>query len=299
MVMRSKSLLGVGSALLVAGLAGYGLRVYAEGAPTVKPMFYAGTLEASGRLASGAHSIALTLYDAETAGNQVCVSQTPNVPVEGGRFRVEVSADCVTKMRAQPDVWVELKFTGPDGVPHELPLRTKVGAMPYAMEAQHAVSASSASSAVGALGAQVVPAGAVMAFDLEACPPGWTELATARGRTIVGTNPSAGAGLSARARGAAFGAESAALAAANLPPHSHSGATRAADAPGGTEPYRDYNNAGCGAPGRGIAYVGGVDCLQNSWREHTHPFTTGDGPGASQPFGIVQPSLALLYCKKN
>ncbi|MBI5610420.1 MAG: proprotein convertase P-domain-containing protein [Deltaproteobacteria bacterium] len=37
----------------------------------------------------------------------------------------------------------------------------------------------------------LVPAGAVMAFNLKACPAGWTELVAARGRTIVGL-PSGG-----------------------------------------------------------------------------------------------------------
>ena len=142
--------------VLVAGLAlaaGYGLHVLAEGAPTLKPLFYSGTLEASGKLASGDHTITLTFFDAEMAGNAVCKSETVNAPVTAGRFRVEVSAECVAALKNQPDVWVGLKFAGPDGVPHEIPLRTKIGAVPFAMEAQHAVSASSAASAAGTLAA--------------------------------------------------------------------------------------------------------------------------------------------------
>ena len=40
-----KSTLLLSCALGLAASAGYGLRVYAEGAPTTKPIFYAGTLE--------------------------------------------------------------------------------------------------------------------------------------------------------------------------------------------------------------------------------------------------------------
>ena len=134
-------------------LAGYGLRVLAEGAPTRKPLFYAGTLEANGKPANGPHTISLVLFDADTGGAQLCLSETPNAPVENGRFRVEVSAACVAELKAQPDVWVALKFTGPDGVPHELPVRTKIGAVPFALEAQHAVAASVASGAAGNLAA--------------------------------------------------------------------------------------------------------------------------------------------------
>jgi hypothetical protein len=137
---RWKLVAGCGS-LVLAVSAGYGLRVLAEGAPTIRPLFYAGTLESGGKLASGAHSIVLTFFDAETAGKQLCVSETNKAPVDAGRFRVEVGADCVATMKKSPDVWIALKFTGPDGVPHELPERTKVGAVPYAMETAHAVEA--------------------------------------------------------------------------------------------------------------------------------------------------------------
>jgi hypothetical protein len=58
----------------------------------------------------------------------------------------------VESMKTQPDVWVALRFTGPDGVPHELPKRSKVGAVPYAMQAQHAVTSSSAAAASAAAG---------------------------------------------------------------------------------------------------------------------------------------------------
>jgi hypothetical protein len=141
MVLSSRSLLAAACLSSISLAAGYGLRVWAEGAPTLKPLFYSGTLESAGRLASGAHTIVLTLFDAETAGKQLCVSETTKAPVEAGRFRVEVSADCVSAMQKFPDVWAALRFTGPDGVPHELPDRTKIGAVPYALEAQHAVEA--------------------------------------------------------------------------------------------------------------------------------------------------------------
>lgn len=131
----------------LAVFAGYGLRVYAEGAPTQQPVFYAGMIEANGKPATGLHSIAMALYEAQAGGGPLCTSESTKVPVEAGRFRVEVSADCVASMRARGDVWAALKFTGPDGVPHELPERSKLGAVPYAMEAQHSVSASNADKA--------------------------------------------------------------------------------------------------------------------------------------------------------
>jgi hypothetical protein len=141
MVFSSRSLLAAACLSSISLAAGYSLRVWAEGAPTLKPLFYSGTLESAGKLASGAYTIVLTLFDAESAGKQLCISETTKAPVEAGRFRVEVSADCVAVMKKTPDVWAALKFAGPDGTPHELPDRTKIGAVPYALEAQHAVEA--------------------------------------------------------------------------------------------------------------------------------------------------------------
>jgi hypothetical protein len=43
-------------------------------------------------------------------------------------------------------------------------------------------------STIGGTLAGVVPAGAVMFFNLNACPSGWTELTAARGRYVVGLN---------------------------------------------------------------------------------------------------------------
>jgi microcystin-dependent protein len=287
MGMRLRTIMGITLTLGVAG--GYGLHAYAEGPPRLKPLFFAGTLEANGKLASGAHTIQLTMFDAETAGQQVCVSETVNAPVEAGRFRLEVSADCVAKLKAHSDLWVALKFAGPDGVPHEIPIRTKIGAAPYAMEAQHAVNAS---NATGSLAAQVVPAGAVMAFDLDACPAGWSAYAPARGRAVVGADT----GL---ARGALVGNNTLSLTADQLPAHNHTGTT----GPGNAAPYNIVHQHGAEARGTHVTgFSGGpvTGADNDAWplAIHTHNFTTSTvGKGAA--FDNRQASVALLYCRKN
>lgn len=290
MKLRKQSVIVACVSACFASLAGYGLHAYAEGAPTLKPVFYAGTLEASGKLASGAHTIALTMFDAEAAGQQVCVSETVNAPVEAGRFRVEVSPDCVAKMKAQPDLWVALKFSGPDGVPHEIPLRTKIGAVPYAMEAQHAVSATQAN---GALATQVVPAGAVMAFDLDACPAGWAAYAPARGRAVVGVDT----GLT---RGTAVGSNSVGLSVDNMPAHNHDGTTGV----GNAAPYRLVYGAGSNRASNHVngwdGAPGYVDYNDANWplAIHTHNFVTST-VGKGTAFDNRQASVPLLYCRKN
>jgi hypothetical protein len=140
--------------LLVVGLVvgGYSLgRVMAGGAPTMQPLFYAGTLEEGGMLPTGPRSITLALHDAPEAGRQLCTSATERVPVEVGRFRVELSPECVAALTATPDAWASLSFKDASGIPHDLPGRTKVGAVPYALEANHALAANQASTAAGAL----------------------------------------------------------------------------------------------------------------------------------------------------
>lgn len=153
--ISKRSLVTLLLATCVALGAGYGLRAYADGAPTNKPLFYAGTIEANRVPSTGLHTVTLTLFDMAMGGSTLCTSESTKVPVEAGRFRVEVSPECVALMKSKPDLWVGLRFTGPDGVPHELPDRTKIGAVPYALEAQHAVSASSAGAAAGALADQL------------------------------------------------------------------------------------------------------------------------------------------------
>ena len=69
-------------------------------------------------------------------------------------------------------------------------------------------------------GGDILPAGAVVAFDLkDGCPPGWNPVEDAAGRTIVGTGT--GAGLSVRNYRDRGGEERHLLEVAEMPRHSH------------------------------------------------------------------------------
>lgn len=68
-----------------------------------------------------------------------------------------------------------------------------------------------------------IPAGAVMAFDLDTCPEGWSVLASAAGRFVVG----AGTEYS---KGSTGGLNSVTLTTAQMPKHTHSGTTASSGA---------------------------------------------------------------------
>jgi len=266
--------------LTSTGLAFWLGSVRAAGVPETGTLVYAGVLQDSTGLPTGTRPIAVELYGADAGGVALCRVAQDMAQVTSGRFRIPLDTDprCLAAVRANPDLWVDVQVDG-----HSIG-RSKLAAVPYAVEAKRA------SEAAGALAEQVVPPGAVMAFDLAACPPGWTALAQAAGRSIVGVN-AGGNGLSARALGATVGEEQHTMTVAEMPSHSHALV------------LNDYTPGSCGLwtinwnPGTLAA------CSTNS-----SPPLLGGGlqngmtvqlSGNGAPFNVMPPSLALLYCKKS
>jgi len=151
--MSTKRILIALSACAATFIGGYGVRVLAEGAPVEQPLFYSGVLESNGELANGEHTITLELFNAESGGAELC-SIERTAQVEGGRFRIDAS-DCAQAMRQNADLWVAVAFRGDDGVERAISGRSKVGAVPYALEADHAKASGSASAATGELQATI------------------------------------------------------------------------------------------------------------------------------------------------
>jgi hypothetical protein len=131
----------VAALLSIGALAGYGLHAYAEGAPTTQPVWYAGTVSNDAGPLTGNHQAWVRLYSQPSGSMAALCSTGPTtVPFEKGRFRVALSDACVDIMHKNPDVFVEVSI---DDDTKPFP-RSKVGAVPYALEAQHAVAASDA-----------------------------------------------------------------------------------------------------------------------------------------------------------
>lgn len=165
-----------------------------------------------------------------------------------------------------------------------------------------------------------VPAGAVMAFNLNNCPSGWSPLAGAQGRFVVGV----GNGYS---RGDTGGANTVALTVGQLPSHNHTGTTSSAGAhshSGTTSSAGEHNhnyrfNNGHGGSNETFQTSGGRSggtitgsntsgirpagahthsFTTNSAGAHTHSFTTNN-TGSGQAHENRPPYIALLYCQKN
>lgn len=197
---------------------------------------------------------------------------TQTVALSNGRFPIPLPDACTVAVAASPNLWIDVAVDG------ESLGRTKLAAVPYAVEANRA------SAATGTLVTQIVPSGAVMAFDLAACPAGWTPMVPAAGRVVVGATT----GL---ARGATAGADSVALSADQMPSHSHG-----VNDPGhlhqvpNTINYNIAPSFAGGPQGIGQATVNTTAAVTN---------VSVHAAGGGQPFDNRQASLALLYCKKS
>lgn len=113
-----------------------------------------------------------------------------------------------------------------------------------------------------------------MAFDLPACPAGWSDYAAAGGRAIIGVNPSGGNGLSQRNLGDVLGEETHTQSVAEMAAHSHTWG--GGNVAGGTPaPFISQNASG-------VTIVVGTS-----------------SQGAGQPFNVMQPSIALRYCVRD
>jgi hypothetical protein len=134
-------LVGAATAI-VGGMIGYAI---AEGAPTSQPLFYGGLVTSrDGAPLDASHAVSVSLFAAESAGTALC--STPSLAVEFklGRFRIALPTGdngCAQAIATNPDTWVELTVDSTT-----FP-RSKVGAMPYAIEAGHAKSATAVSGA--------------------------------------------------------------------------------------------------------------------------------------------------------
>lgn len=143
-----------------------------------------------------------------------------------------------------------------------------------------------------------VPSGAVMAFDLISCPSGWSPLATAAGRVVVGAGTYAanadadGTNSETTLTVSDIGGNSDyALDVSEMPSHAHTATVRAYSGEGlNSNPVDNV----LGDDGNDRAYSGvAPDELMRDGN------VLVENTGGNTAFNTMPPYLALLYCKKD
>lgn len=152
-ISTKTALIASGGVVLSAAIFLAG-RAWAGGAPATAPvMTYAGVLEgADGKPLTGNQIVEVRLWPSATpgtSGKQLCAAGPKTVTLDAhGRFSIALD-DCVATIKAAADAWLEVLLET-NGDSSSLGT-TKVGAVPYALEAGHATAADTAAAATGAL----------------------------------------------------------------------------------------------------------------------------------------------------
>jgi hypothetical protein len=137
--------------LVAGGLAASVLvvRAWGAGIPTAGTFTYTGRLEnTDGTPVSGTHPIQLNVWTSDMPSanaTPVCTVPSAEITLVAGRFSLPLPSNCVDQVKANANLWTEILV---DGVSYG---RTKLGAVPYAVEAGHATAADTATAAAGAL----------------------------------------------------------------------------------------------------------------------------------------------------
>jgi hypothetical protein len=133
------------SATVVGGLVALvATRTMAAGIPATGLTYAAFLEDEAGAPVDGARQISVGLWDAATEGARVCDRPSAATTVTRGRFSVLLPDACTTAVKANKDLWVEVQVGGASLG------RTKLGAVPYAIEADRAQTAANATTAATA-----------------------------------------------------------------------------------------------------------------------------------------------------
>jgi hypothetical protein len=138
---NAKRNVGIVTAVLALGIvSGYAVRAArADGIPDTNALTYAGTLEnTDGSPITGAKELQVLIYDVAVGGSPLCFSEKVNQNVIAGRFDVAMPDSCATAVKGNANAWVEVT------VDAKVIGRTKIGAVPFALEAGRAAGATGA-----------------------------------------------------------------------------------------------------------------------------------------------------------
>lgn len=209
--------------------------------------------DSEGNARSGAVSLSFEVYDAASGGNLLWGPQTfDSVSLTEGYFNVILSIEDATAGGETIDVAFSEENTFLQIIDGDTPIspRQQILSVPYAINALHGV-----------------PAGAVMPFNLDACPSGWSEFVQANDRFILGKG--------AKALGETGGEERVTLTVEEMPRHNHA--------------HRVYGTGSSSNNPTGTVT-----------RDSTlYNFTPTEHAGGSQSHNNMPPYISLLYCSKD
>ena len=137
-----------GAAVTASVLTLMAVRARAAGIPEADLLTYSGYLEDGDGPLKGTHSIAVQFWASEDAADDLCTGKLSSVELVSGRFQVPLPPSCAEAVKAGPDIWASVDVDGATLG------RTKLGAVPFAIEAGHATSADTATSAATAAAAE-------------------------------------------------------------------------------------------------------------------------------------------------
>ena len=153
-------------------------RSFAAGIPSASALTYGGILQsANGTPLTGSHTIEVRFWSAPSGGSTLCTSgEQEEVPLKLGRFSLSLPDACTEAVKDNSQAYVEV-------VLDQVSLgRARANAVPYAVEAAHAVVATDVAES-GALDqrlkaleealSRAVPAGMISPFAGEQVPAGW------------------------------------------------------------------------------------------------------------------------------
>jgi hypothetical protein len=112
------------------------------GIPTDKPLRYAGKVEdARGEPMTGEHRVQIFLFSSLPDPEPACSTESEPMTLKNGYFSIELPETCSAVVRDNPATFVEVQLDGnPLG-------RVPIKAVPYALEAEHALKADTAGDA--------------------------------------------------------------------------------------------------------------------------------------------------------
>jgi hypothetical protein len=154
MKRSSKWAIGIAGIIGALGAGFVGGHAWAGGIPTAAALTYSGLLQdAAGTPLTGTQYVEVKFWNDPTAAapaNLLCDTGTPlGIGLVSGRFSLALPDKCTTQVGSNAGIWAEV-LVGPSVNAAESLGRAKIGAVPFAIEANHAVNADSATSATSA-----------------------------------------------------------------------------------------------------------------------------------------------------